>query len=58
MIAIIEKIVRVFFLKMQNDCHVDPKNLRIRIPPDKLILCLFCASMYSTAHADSCPCCK
>lgn len=42
---------------LQHYTQVDAGILRIRIPPDFLIVCNQCTSMYSLAHATDCPGC-
>jgi hypothetical protein len=50
----VKKIVETCIDKMKYHEHVDPKCLRIRIPPDRIVHCRYCNSMYSTAHVDEC----
>ena len=38
--------------------HVDPKNLKIRIPPDYLTTCFNCNTLFSLAHVSDCPGCS
>lgn len=55
---VVNRIIRRFFCSLRNDIHVEPSQLRIRIPPDRLVICSYCNAMYSLAHAEDCPGCK
>jgi hypothetical protein len=54
----VKKIIGTCVDAMKQFEHIDPKILRIRIPPDRIVCCKYCNSMYSTAHVDECRDCS